>query len=457
MGDRKYTLFNFSTGDFKGVEQYLNRQAAKGWRLDKVGLLLGRFVRAERDDLRWCVDLADPKREREEEEEYLGLCAEGGWDLAVKTNNMYLFCSRPGLRPAPVQTDPELEKKNYYKYYIKSTLLSVLVMAAVLAVQTLLGWAMGGAVGQREDVWQALRFGWMECWILPAGIAALVLLLAAAVWRVGDFLAALVRNRGGLRPPRPWVMWANAVASAVTLLAGLLFLLGVAGDALLTGAGNTFYLPVLLGGWGLYALYRRFTLEKELFPRERQLNLRVGLLCLALTAALGTGMALTPFGEWSSYSDEAQAQTEYARLEEAPVLQAEDLGTAADRRFYWVSHTVTPMGERWKVDDFMGDSVVMTGCETYLCPSRWQARWLARAKAEEAAWSVSPGAVFIAAGAEMAPVDIPWADEAWYGRWTEGDLWVLVVRVGRQVIRLSAWEELMEPELLAAIEGRLAN
>ena len=115
MRRKKYTLFNFCTGDFKGVEQYLNRQAAKGWKLDKVGVLLGRFIWAERDDLRWCVDLADPKREREEEEDYLGLCAEGGWDLAAKTNNMYLFCSRPGLRPAPVQTDPELERKNQIK------------------------------------------------------------------------------------------------------------------------------------------------------------------------------------------------------------------------------------------------------------------------------------------------------------------------------------------------------
>ena len=95
MRQKKHTLFNFCTGDFKGVEQYLDRQAAKGWKLEKVGVLLGRFVRVERDDLRWCVDLADPKREREEEEEYLGLCAEGGWDLAVKTNNMYIFCSGP--------------------------------------------------------------------------------------------------------------------------------------------------------------------------------------------------------------------------------------------------------------------------------------------------------------------------------------------------------------------------
>lgn len=454
MRQKKYTLFNFSTGDFKGVERYLNAQAARGWKLDRVGLLLGRFVRAERDDLRWCVDLADPKRERQEEEDYLGLCAEGGWDLAAKTNNMYLFCSRPGLRPAPVQTDPELERKNYYKYYIRTTILSVLIIAGVLAVWALLGWAMGGVYGTTEDMARALRFGWMESWTLPAGALAFALWLLSAVWRVGDFAAALVRDRNELRPPRPWTMWVSAVVSAVMVLAWGVVVLGAAGDALLTGEGNTWYLPILLGGWGLFALYRWLSLEKDVFAGERKLNLKVGLLCLALAAALAAGIALTPFGEWSSY-DDPEAEARYAQLTGAPVVRAEDLGTAGDRQFYWVLHTITPMGERWKVDDYMGDSAVMTGCETYLCPTVWQARALAQAKAEEHAWSADPGGLQDVAGADMAPVDLPWADQAWYGQWTQGELYVLVVRVGRQVTTLSAWEPLMTEDALAAIQGRL--
>ena len=456
MRRKKYTLFNFCTGDFKGVEQYLNRQAAKGWKLDKVGVLLGRFIWAERDDQRWCVDLADPKREREEEEDYLGLCAEGGWDLAAKTNNMYLFCSRPGLRPAPVQTDPELERKNYYKYYIKSTILSVLIIAGVLAVWALLAWAMGSAFGTLEDMERAVRFGWMESWTIPAVAVALGLWLVSAVWRVGDFLAALVRNRQELRPPRPWTMWVSAVVSSVMVLAWGVVVLGAAGDALLTGEGNTWYLPILLGAWGVFALYRWLSLDKDLFSGERRLNLKVGLVCLALTAALGAGMALTPFGEWSSY-DDPEAEEQYVRLESAPVVRAEDLGTAEDRRFYWVLHTVTPVGERWKVDDFMGESVIITGCETYLCPTVWQAKALARTKVEEAAWSVDPGGLQDTAGADMALVDLPWADEVWYGQWTEGELYVLVVRVGRQVTRLSSWEPLMTEEALAAIEARVTR
>ena len=137
------------------------------------------------------------------------------------------------------------------------------------------------------------------------------------------------------------------------------------------------------------------------------------------------------------------------------MVRAEDLGTAEERRFYWVLHTVTPMGERWSVDDFIGDSAIETGCETYRCPTVWQARWLAAAKAEEYAWSVDPGGIRDVAGADMAPVDLPWADEAWYGQWTEGDLYVLVARVGRQVTALSAWEPLLTEENLTAIQERL--
>lgn len=386
MRRKKYTLFNFCTGDFKGVEQYLNRQAAKGWKLDKVGVLLGRFIWAERDDLRWCVDLADPKREREEEEDYLGLCAEGGWDLAAKTNNMYLFCSRPGLRPAPVQTDPELERKNYYKYYIKSTILSVLLFAGVFGVYALLGWAMGSAFGTLEDMERAVRFGWMESWTIPAGAVALGLWLVSAVWRVGDFLAALVRNRNELRPPRPWTMWVSAVVSSVMVLAWGVVVLGAAGDALLTGEGNTWYLPILLGAWGVFTLYRWLSLDKDLFSGERRLNLKVGLVCLALIAGAGSGDGRSlPLGSGPATTTRRR-RSQYVRLESAPVVRAEDLGTAEDRRFYWVLHTVTPVGERWKVDDFMGESVIITGCETYLCPTVWQAKALAGPR-----WRRRPG------------------------------------------------------------------
>ena len=56
----------------------------------------------------------------------------------------------------------------------------------------------------------------------------------------------------------------------------------------------------------------------------------------------------------------------------------------------------------------------------------------------------------------MEPVDLDWADEAWYGEDDNGCS-ALVVRVGRNVTCLTSQEKLRTEELLTVIEGRLAG
>ena len=456
MRNVKHTLFNFCTGDFKGVERYLNEQAARGWKLDRVGLLGGRFVRAERDDLRWCVDLVDGKRQREDTEEYLGLCAEGGWDLVSQTNGMYLFCSRPGLRPTPIQTDPELEKKNYNKYYIKSTILSALIVAAWIAFYALIIWAMGGSQGNGlERFWQSMRYSLYEKWITASLLFLLPVWGLTALWKLIDFFAALVRNRNGLCPPRPWIMWVNAVTRAVSFIGGVLLVLCAVLDALLTSTSAPVSLLSGLAGWGLYAVYRGFTLERDIFPRERRNSMKLGIICLAAAVLVGVGTAITPFGEWYEKRG-TRAKEEYAALADKPVVRAEDLGTAEDRAFYWVLHALTPAGERWQVDDYIGKYLV--GCETYRCPFTGMARALARSKVEEvmtANHSLSSFRDGICVTA-MEPLDLDWANEAWYGEDDDGCS-ALVVRVGRNVTCLTSQEKLLTDERLSVIEGRLAG
>ena len=457
MRNVKHTLFNFCTGDFKGVERYLNEQAARGWKLDRVGLLGGRFVRAERDDLRWCVDLVDGKRRREDTEEYLGLCAEGGWDLVSQTNGMYLFCSRPGLRPMPIQTDPELEKKNYNKYYIRSTILSALIIAAWIAFYALIIRAAGGSRGNGfERFWQAVRYSLYEKWTTAGLFFFLPVWGLTALWKLIDFFAALVRNRNGLRPPHRGIMWINAVTRAAALISGVLLVLCAVLDTLLTPTSAPVSLLIVLAGWGLYAVYRGFTLERDIFPRERKNSMKLGIICLAVAVLVGVGTAITPFGEWSSYREgETRAKEEYAALADKPMVRAEDLGTAEGRVFYWVLHALTPAGERWQVDDYIDEYLV--GCETCRCPFTGMARALARSKVEEvmtANHSLSSFRDAICVTA-MEPVDLDWADEAWYGE-DDAGCSALVVRVGRNVTCLTSQEKLLTEELLTVIEGRLA-
>ena len=56
----------------------------------------------------------------------------------------------------------------------------------------------------------------------------------------------------------------------------------------------------------------------------------------------------------------------------------------------------------------------------------------------------------------MEPLDLDWADEAWYGEDDDGCS-ALVVRVGRNVTCLTSQKKLRTEELLTVIEGRLAG
>ena len=64
MRQTKHVLFAFSPYTYKAVEAYLNRQAARGWALERIGPFeqLARFCRTDRTDLRCCTDLLPYRR-----------------------------------------------------------------------------------------------------------------------------------------------------------------------------------------------------------------------------------------------------------------------------------------------------------------------------------------------------------------------------------------------------------
>lgn len=462
MKNRKWTLFHFSNGDFKGVEQYLNRQAAKGWELEKTGLFLARWGRTERTDLRWCVDLAKPRQEREDREEYLALCADGGWELAVMANNMYLLKSRPGCRPVPVQTDPEIEKSLYKKYYIKEIILSAIIIAAWIAFYVLMFRAGGG---NWDSLLRSFRYGWYERWMVAAMLVGLPVFGVCCLWRLVNFLLTVFRNQGGkIKAPSGWIMWTNAATGALMLLVLLALVVGAGLDTVLTGEGNISLL-VLLGMYGAYGVYRAFTLERELFPLERRRNLYLGLGCLLALVLLILSMVITPYGSWSTYRDDEEGLTHYGQLESAPVARGEDLGLPLEENDWAkILHTVTPVGQRWQVmNHYFGSGLSMTGCETYRCRFTGQAKGLTRAMLDEVAyWADSNRAqehssydiITAPPGVAMEGTALDWADEAWYGQQEDG-MSVLILRLGKQVTRLSSPEPLLTAELLPIIRERL--
>ena len=149
------------------------------------------------------------------------------------------------------------------------------------------------------------------------------------------------------------------------------------------------------------------------------------------------------------------------------MVRAEDLGVALDEKsdYLWVTYEMTPMGERWEVENHHWDlDRVVSGCETFVCPFLWQAELAESQMLAEIQWwsdslnreSVSSYLILVAPPqVDMKQIALDWADSAWYGENENAS--VLVVRVGSQVTRLSAPMALLTEELLPIIERRLAQ
>ena len=262
-------------------------------------------------------------------------------------------------------------------------------------------------------------------------------------------------------------MWLNCVAGVLILAAALLVGVGAALDTALTEKNNV-YLLIMLGAYGAVALYRALMVDRELFPKERGRHVKAGVALLILPAVTAAAGRLLPFGQWDSYQsiyegDHEAVMARYAQTESVPLVRTEDLGLPLTEEensgdsFFKLTHSVTPLGERWEVENhYRGSGVWLTGCETYLTPTAGQAEWLARNRAEEMAYSAVRSS-YHQFPADMAPLGLDWADEAWYGQWQgEGRMIsVLVLRRGDLVVRLSAPVPLMTEELLPVIRARL--
>lgn len=462
---RKYTLFAFTAGDYKAVERYLNRQAQKGWELEKAGLFLARWKRSERSDLRWCLDLAKPKEEREDRKDYADFCAQCGWELAALRDQVYYFKSIPGFDAPPIQTDLELEKKRYNLYYMRSTILSAICILAMIAVYLLLFAASGHGL---DDAVQAILLEWHKHWLAVGFMAGAPLWALWALWRVADFLRAMVSNRGGvIGVPPPWVMWANCVVSVAAGTGTVLFFAGLFLETVLMAELYVQFF-VLVALWAVVLLYRSFSYEFSLFPGERRRTCVFGVACLAVFVLLVVGRIILPYGEWSTspFSSGEPTEEAYALLADAPVVRGEDLGLYPEKEndYLRVNYERTPMGVRWEVENYHWDLArTQSGCETLSCPTVGLAKLAEGQFLKEIAWwsedanreNKASYEIFSAPPkVTLEKISLDWADAAWYG---ENEIAsVLVVRIGKQVSSITAPMHLTG-ELLAAMESRLAG
>ena len=442
MRQTKHVLFAFSPYTYKAVEIYLNRQAAKGWALERIGPFeqLARFRRTDRTDLRYCTDLLPyrrGKKGRAKVEEYLTLCREGGWELADRRGALGVFVNRPGADPAPIQTDREAERA-HYRQVRRNSLFWVLLPLAIVLAYWLFALAvaqLSGGTAWREGIPLRIFFGWPRNWALVVWAAVLPLLVLPAMARLGGLAWSWVRTLrdGDIPTPAPWAMWGSAVVNITVLVLLCIALAVVCVEAVKQG-NIAYFVGVLIGS--VWLIGHSLTVERlTSHPWEAKGMRSRGIAFAALAAAVlvltltvggrGDQTGIGPAGRYGQVDIRLDQTVEQ---EYGPGID----GVTATRYDCWNQALAERVVDTLWLEAVTPERVVYRG-GTLISDYRCE---------------------------EPVPMDFPWADEAWLGDWTDAGLFgdegqVLIARRAAVVLYLSAPMELTRADVLRAFQEQL--
>ena len=421
MKQTKRVLFTFSPYEYKGVEVYLNSLAARGW------------------------------------------------ELVDRRGSMGLFASLPGTNPAPIQTDRDTEWYHYKRAYRNSLFWAVAAILPMLCLVLIILLA-GGLATAGEALIRAFRFTWQRSWVIAIWQAALPVLFAAGLWKIGGFFWSWGKTRrsGAIHTPARRDMWANAVVNLIELAALLLMAAASVAD-LIQGRGSVASVVGLATGGVILFFWPSFTYQDEVYPREYR-QVRIYGAGLVVIAVLVIGATWWYGGDtvyfWRDNDDFLEY---YAPLEEMPVVRETDVG-AQPEGAYTLSQGIGPAGRytllMMSPGNNLDEELDGVSCSRYDCWFPWLAGQVADTLREEAAIpehrTGTTGRILRDYQCELAPCALDWADEAWLGDWSD-DNWamgesrgqVLILRKGSVAVRLFAPVDLTDEDILENVRARL--
>ncbi len=141
----KYAFFAFQPSDCEAAQLWLTQLYDQGWELEHLpsfAFLPAKFIPRTRDDVKYCVDLTRGVRDPNfAPDGFDQLVKESGWALVgTARTGLDVYKSLPGRDPIPIQTDPALFKKAFFRRELLPILIGGLIVALFLA---LLGSTLG--------------------------------------------------------------------------------------------------------------------------------------------------------------------------------------------------------------------------------------------------------------------------------------------------------------------------
>ena len=143
MRNTKRVIAQFTFYDRTGIQKFLEKQAEKGWMLEKISSYGWKFCRIKPQKINFAVtyfpeaSMFDPEP-GEKQKSFWDLCEHTGWKLASHNAQMQIFYNERE-NPVPIETDPETELETIEKSAKKSYLVSYWILTACTVLQIALG------------------------------------------------------------------------------------------------------------------------------------------------------------------------------------------------------------------------------------------------------------------------------------------------------------------------------
>lgn len=140
----KYELNSYSFYDRTGIERHLEKMAARGWLIERLGSIW-RYRRAEPKKLRFSVvyypDSSEfaPEQPSEGELTFWDYCAQAGWVRAAHRGQMSVFYSGDE-RAVPIDTDAALQVETLHETMKREQITSYLIISGIALWQLVRVW-----------------------------------------------------------------------------------------------------------------------------------------------------------------------------------------------------------------------------------------------------------------------------------------------------------------------------
>lgn len=336
---KRDSLMLYSYYDRAGIARHMERRAAQGWMLDKVGTWSCRYRRTEPKRLRFAVTYFpaasqfDPQPSQQQES-FWDLCAAAGWRLAAGSAQMQIFYTEDP-DPIPLETDPAVELDTLHRAMKRSLLFPYRVLLVLSLMQLAL------------LVWQIVQFPidtLSDAVRLVSGCSLLPLLLLTGV-ELARYHRWRSRARQAVEAGAPLPELRSARTLLVLGLVGLELVLLLAVYSTSRGM-----LLLLLGCFLIFGLvFLLIHTAQQLLKRRhvpRAVNLAVTVvLALVLYFALMAGLTAFTLKQGSDWlTDRSPAETYEAygmtwqvhhdpiplRVEDLTDLASDDWSTTAE-------------------------------------------------------------------------------------------------------------------------------